>query len=265
LRTFEKLTNRYELTCTLLAEESLHFGSGLASATTDAPFILENGIAFLPGSGMRGALRSRVESIARGLPNTERCCILFEDKDSPNCDAGNEKRRKLWESASPRELDELIQKGLSLCPVCELFGSTIKAAKLKISDAVPLSNAWQITRRDGVGINRDTGTAEEHIKYDFEVLGRGCRFTCRIFLENAETNDLGLLYILLSEWKAGLDMGGKKTRGLGRVRMESFEVKWFEDMTAFLRGTVLTDVKVFEKALRDGFEAFLKSGGKGNA
>ena len=126
MSTFEKLDNRYELECTLHAEEGLHIGTGIASTSTNAPFITQmGGETFLPGSSLRGAMRATIERIVRSLFVTPRCCILFEDNDAALCDAGNKDRRKMYESASGKKLDELID-GLHLCPMCELFGSTLK-------------------------------------------------------------------------------------------------------------------------------------------
>ena len=114
------------------------------------------------------------------------------------------------------------------------------AAKFKNGDAKVIENAKQPIRRDGVGINRDTGVAEDQIKYDFEVLDSGVSFQTKLYLENADESDFALLYVLLQEWKRGLDFGGKRSRGLGRVVLKSYNVEFFDpfwdhDLRKFLR------------------------------
>jgi CRISPR/Cas system CSM-associated protein Csm3 (group 7 of RAMP superfamily) len=154
--------------------------------------------------------------------------------------------------------------GPSLCPVCELFGSTIKAGKLKISDAALLNDSEPV-RRDGVGIDRDTGRAVDRIKYDFEALGRGCHFQCRIQLENAEDDDLALLFILLKEWEIGIDAGGRKARGLGRLKLKSYQVEWFVDLASYLSdNTANSEPDRFVAELREAFNRFINlQGGAG--
>ena len=67
MKTFAKLENRYVLACDLASETGLHVGTGVASGDTDSPIILQDGKPFLPGSSLRGALRSTVERIVQML------------------------------------------------------------------------------------------------------------------------------------------------------------------------------------------------------
>jgi CRISPR/Cas system CSM-associated protein Csm3 (group 7 of RAMP superfamily) len=67
MKTFLELTSRYRLHGVLHADEALHIGTGVPSPETDAPVIREHGQPFLPGSSLRGAMRSTVERIARTL------------------------------------------------------------------------------------------------------------------------------------------------------------------------------------------------------
>ena len=77
---------------------------------------------------------------------------------------------------------------------------------------------------------------------------------------------MALLYVLLEEWKAGVDMGGRKTRGLGRVVLESYQVRWIEDLTAYLLGEAQKeDQKAFEADLKSAFRTFANLGGVSDA
>jgi CRISPR-associated RAMP protein (TIGR02581 family) len=256
MNTFIELKNRYVLKGTLRGEEGLHIGTGVPGVDTDAPFIRQGNRPFLPGSSLRGAMRSTVERLVRSLWGPAACCTLFSDPSAGNdCWAGNEdKRKKLEQATSEGEglRRDLVQGKGRLCPVCQLFGSTIMAARLKVTDA-RLKQDQEPVRRDGVGIDRDTETAAEQIKYDFEVLDRGCEFAFSLHLENADDNDL-----------AGMDVGGKKSRGLGRVKLTDYSVEYFDErwsVAKFLsEGMAKEEKNSFEKRLRGKFEALVKSG-----
>ena len=80
--------------------------------------------------------------------------------------------------------------------------------------------------RDGVGIDRDLGSARKGIKYDYEVVPAGARFEIRIIVENAEDWELGLLLLSLKVIERGeLPLGGKTTRGLGWGRLTDLKVE----------------------------------------
>jgi CRISPR-associated RAMP protein (TIGR02581 family) len=268
MNTFIELKNRYVLTGTLRGEEGLHVGTGTPGVDTDAPFIRQENRPFLPGSSLRGAMRSTVERLVRSLWGPAACCTLFSDPSAGNdCWAGNEEKRTKLEQATAegdRLRRDLAQGKGWLCPVCQLFGSTVMAARLKITDA-RLKHDQEPVRRDGVGIDRDTETAAEQIKYDFEVLDRGCEFGFSLHLENADDNDLALLYILLKELEHGIDVGGKKSRGLGRVKLTDYSVGYFDDrwgLSKFLSEGLAKEEKTsFERRLRSKFDALVNAGG----
>jgi CRISPR-associated protein Csm3 len=253
---FDELKNRYILSGRLISEAGLHVGTGVASATTDAPFILQQGAPFVPGSSLRGSLRSTVERILRSLGVGDRICTLFE-RTAADCMSGKKQE----------EQDKEHEKGaLRFCAVCRLFGSTGMASKLKIGDAIQIAKEAKMpVRRDGVGLNRDTETAQEAIKFDYEVLDRGCVFKFPIQLENAQRSDFALLYIVLCELRSGIYIGGKKAAGLGRVRLQDeYEIEYFDEDRGYkLKDYLETGMKrerqkPFEEWLKDQFQKFLK-------
>lgn len=79
--------------------------------------------------------------------------------------------------------------------------------------------------RDGVGIDRDLGTARPRIKYDFEVVVSGACFQIEILAENIERWEIGLLLGVLGFWEQGsLAVGGKSTRGPGWGKLENLTI-----------------------------------------
>jgi CRISPR-associated RAMP protein (TIGR02581 family) len=238
MQTFAELKNRYVIQCTLASEAAIHVGSGEASDTADSAALRQADRALLPGSSMRGALRSLLERavVSLRLPAKVKPCVLYAEPETlaglnlpgVECLANDTGFPKLSAEEQERKLagdDEV------LCDLCQLFGSTVMAGRLKTLDATPAmaGGAESIFAvRHGVGINRDTHTAQEHIKYEFEVAEKGPDYSFRLEIENATERDFALLYILLMEMQQGFAVGGKKNQGLGRVRMTGYTVSYFD-------------------------------------
>src|ERR1022692_2573065 len=231
MTSFLELRNRYVLECRLLQLAGIHVGTGVSGTDTDSPFIRQGKTAFIPGSSLRGVMRTTVERMARSLGGGPRCCVLFEDAEDVHCWAGNEARKREFERANAKQRTKLLgSEEFHLCPVCRLFGSTLRAAEMKVSDAHFAGREPSMVRRDGVGIDRDTETARPKIKYDFEVAepGEDCGLKFSIQLENAGTIEMGLLYVLWEEMERGFSIGSKKARGLGAVKLKVEKVNYFD-------------------------------------
>lgn len=272
MTTFVELKNRYLIRCALRSEASLHVGSGMEGDAADSGFVTRDGKPFIPGSSLRGVLRSHVERILFALfppPNRRSCCLFTEPEDEPPetiCMAGNRAKCEAIQSGR----DPVKPGDLVLCPVCQLFGSTLMAGRLKVSDALqPAGREKLPVVRDGVGIDRDTETAREKIKFNFELIDPGADFEFELHLENAGSTDFALLHIMLSELERGMDVGGMRNRGLGRVRLTGYAVNCFdleEDLTgfhAYLRDGTLKAVGRgdFAEQLQSCFQGMLSGSG----
>jgi CRISPR/Cas system CSM-associated protein Csm3 (group 7 of RAMP superfamily) len=83
----------------------------------------------------------------------------------------------------------------------------------------------RIETRDGVAIDPKSGIAEDHKKYDFEVLPAGTTFPLRVDLLLPEGDDeaarlTGLAAALEAFSSGDAGFGARRSRGLGRVRAE---------------------------------------------
>lgn len=228
VRTFEVFHSRLILRGKLVAESGLHLGAGgsLEPVGSDSPVLRDAlGRPYIPGSSLKGVLRSTVERLIRGI-NPGRsgrvwsCDILQESCVNP------QERKELKEKFEDDErfTQALIEKS---CSVCRLFGSPWLASRALIKDLY-CTAGWpgQIEVRDGVGIDRDTETAAPRIKYDYEVAPRGIAFDLELVVENAEGWDPGLLFVGLRELDQGrASLGGLTSRGLGRVRLDWREME----------------------------------------
>ncbi|GIU84527.1 MAG: hypothetical protein KatS3mg008_1302 [Acidimicrobiales bacterium] len=160
---------------------------------------------FLPGSSLKGVLRTGAEQLARATGGA--ACDPFS-RDS--CGRRDDRER---------------------CEICLLFGSTRGAGVLMVDDALPwrLEDRSDVRKekleavldrsvvRHGVGIDRSTGTAARGVLYDFEALVDPVFFGS-LRLRNPDGRQLaltaGALRMLAEDM---LRVGGMGSRGLGRV------------------------------------------------
>jgi CRISPR-associated RAMP protein (TIGR02581 family) len=107
--------------------------------------------------------------------------------------------------------------------------------------------------RDGVGIDRDLGSAKTGIKYDFETVPAGAKFRITIVVENAEEWEAGLLLLALKAIEKGeLPIGGKTTRGPGWGELVELNVQYVgkDTLLAYLTGKVQPEPKDPTQLLR---------------
>lgn len=223
---------------------AFHIGGGKATqSSSDSPVVLTpEGHPFIPGSSFKGALRSTVEKIVPGLPPEGEwysCALIdinnedveaIEARYKRVCSTGRQKyyadRRRNAPTRAERDL--IPQQALKdLCDTCQLFGSPYSAAHLVVNDLyMPVDAVNDIVQmRDGVAIDRDSETAKDRLKYDYEVVPASATFEVEIALDNATTKDLQLISIGLSEYVSGFGtIGGKRSRGLGACLLDDLVV-----------------------------------------
>jgi CRISPR-associated RAMP protein (TIGR02581 family) len=239
-----QLVNECVIELHIIPEGPILIKSGIATLSgPDMAFvkIWRNGVeeVYLPGSSLKGVLRSHAERIARTLNERAACdpfakegpatfcgncfeAIKHSKKDMPN-------HLKPYELPDPaRQPNELNQRVYAdSCPICRLFGSTWYAGRLATADAYAVGQAPRPQPRDGVGIDRFTGGAASGVKFDLEVVTEG-RFATTLHLRNFELWQLGLAGFLLQDLKDGLlRIGASKSRGLGKVRGEVQSVRLY--------------------------------------
>ena len=173
---------------------------------------------YLPGSSLKGVLRSHAERLARSMTLVgDGACNPFGRPD------GND--RPCWQclgdqDAPRREQVSAARAYRVLCPVCKLFGCPFLVSRIRISDAYLVGRPGRgpLPRRDSVGIDRRRGAAAEGAKYDFEYWDGG-PFRAQVTVRNFELWQLGLLAHLLHGLDKGeIPVGFGTRRGLGRVR-----------------------------------------------
>lgn len=231
---FRESLNQITLTFTLTPSGPLLVKSGREAGAdptlVDMNFVrtyragFERPTVFIPGSSLKGTLRSYTERVLRTVlgEGPGKCCNPFElEAHAPTCFCG---KRLENDTDTPKRYRES-------CPACRIFGNTALGGRLAISDAYPpdekLAETNQTEQRDGVAIDRILGSVAVG-PFTLEVVTRGA-FQTTLTLENFELWQIGLLAVALRDLGTGLcPIGFGKTRGLGRVSVtyNAFEVAY---------------------------------------
>ena len=150
---------------------------------------------YLPGSGLKGVLRSRAEQLTRTLlPHVPVCDIFAEDQPA----TGLRSCTKTVPEKDSRVVPP-VERYARACRICQLFGCGGLAGRLSVSDAYLLPEPKPMFgTRSGVGIDRYRGAAASGALFFYQVLERGM-FEFTLTLENFELWQAGLLAFALHD------------------------------------------------------------------
>ncbi|UNQ73760.1 RAMP superfamily CRISPR-associated protein [Infirmifilum sp. NZ] len=205
---FDKLEVLTRITGTLVNVSPLRVGAGreapLGSTVDTAPlrvvFADGKSVPYIPGSSLKGVLRSLAESIAR---------------------ARNMPVHSPWDPEAREEGDDG-----TYCVICGTFGSTRLASHVRVYDAYPEGFFAPTFVKTGVGINRDFSGAQPGILYTEEQVAPYVRWkfmmdivNIRVFPQPADERG-GLLRELLELLANGMvQVGARRTVGYGLIRL----------------------------------------------
>jgi CRISPR-associated RAMP protein (TIGR02581 family) len=220
--------SRLRVTARLIFDTAWRIGSGREGEVSDLGVLLDaSGQPLLPGSSLKGRLRSTCESLAPTLGLT--ACLLNSLATRVDCASDVQ-----WYRDHREEYQDSLKRGPDhqlawidryTCDVCKLFGSPVQAARLRCTDGRLIdSHAAAVRVRDGVVLDRDSHTAVDGLKYDYETVAAGAVFEIVLELDNPAPRDEALLGAALFEWCSGSSLGGFTSRGLGRFHLEQLDV-----------------------------------------
>lgn len=222
------MRKRYLFYGEVTAQTALHIGSGRGDLRTDATVVKElrdgSEEPFIPGSSFKGVLRSAVETLTVGLPSVQTCQLTAGRSKCLSVD--RERQEQVRAAQERQESENILDKMIldRLCHTCRLFGSPFRAAKVFVRD-LPLNKEKKTELlseiRHGVGIDRDTATAREGVKFDYEAVPSQNIFDCELIVESPDELDLPLLAVGLREMQLGqITLGGNTSRGVGRIQLK---------------------------------------------
>lgn len=221
---FDVFQNRIIITGELVTETPLHIGAGkneMEVGAADNQVVKDYlGRPYIPGSSLKGVLRAYTERIVRTLAETG-----FKGGELWACDVLDKQHNCVHDLKKGMDEKEIYNRH---CSVCKVFGSPLLAGKFQVKDLSVTEDGWDnwYESRNGVSIDRDSGTAANGLKYETEVVPADTLFELEIVLENLSPRDkfiaaIGLKALLQGE----LTLGGMTSRGLGRVRLIEARVK----------------------------------------
>lgn len=234
---FEKLKKRSILKFEVEAITPLHIGSGKSEfepTAVDLPVIRNvESVPYIPGSSIKGKVRSEAERIAREQMPGEKVC------ESPYVE---------------RMCGSKVSKEEELCIICKMFGTAVGgvsrsaseegvqeedfqeitsrrsrekrgiscASKVRFRDAYVVGAPPKMEIRQGVAIDRRTGGVAQG-PYTVEGVSVGTKFDLEVVCENIEENELKLLCAAIKSVKDSA-LGGLSSRGFGKVTIKLMEV-----------------------------------------
>lgn len=214
---FDRFREYYKIKGVLVNLTSLSIGMGRGMmGATDNPVVKRGAVPYIPGSSLKGALRSEAERYARSTFGEESVCDILNPE-------GERGELKLKERANKQG------NAYRPCVVCRVFGGPTLASHILVYDAFPLDGSYSLSVRRRVSINRLTGGQHPGRLFDVESVNPGCRWSLELALDNLdpfqdseEARVLRHLFSLIHN--EGLPVGGKRSIGLGVVKLVSAEV-----------------------------------------
>jgi len=214
---FDRLEVLTRVTGSLVNLTPLRVGVGrepmLGSAVDIAPlrvrFADGKTTPYIPGSSLKGVLRSLAESILRAQGKHVHDPWNFEAVEGE-------------------------AEGEGFCLICGTFGSTRLASHVRVYDAYPEGEASTFTKT-GVGINRDFRGVQPGILYTEEQVAPFARWRFMMDVINIRvfpqpSDDRGKLLRQLLQLLAGgmVQVGARRTVGYGLVRLERGRYEVYE-------------------------------------
>jgi CRISPR-associated protein Csm3 len=232
---FDKFVNRYIVEADLKTETAIHIG---ASSEEFKPSVVDNqvlkdinGKPYIPGSSLKGVLRSFLERILSTEESLKVCTVNNMClKNVSNA----EERKKISRGKTEQEFAQYIYD--NICIVCKIFGGSNNGAKLMIRDAKIKSdyyfNGFEI--RNGVTIDRDKNTAVEGHLYEVEVVPADTVFSFKAVADNVTEEEWKYILLLLKAMEEGIiEIGGLTSRGLGEFKLENISIERIEGKDIF--------------------------------
>jgi CRISPR-associated RAMP protein (TIGR02581 family) len=215
---FQKLERIIDIPVMYTTEGALAISAGdKPGEIMESPVIKLGGKPVIPGSSMKGALRSTLESMLAQAG--ERVCVPFAAIPRNIRRDKNRQREYLAKIGRIGPCEDMDHP----CPVCSIFGTVGGRAGLMgraiVLDATTKEGEYELMERSHVAITRDTKSQSEGSLMTIEAVDAGSVFRGAIRIVNPEDWQVGAVVRAL-QGVAMLGVGGKKTAGYGALEVE---------------------------------------------
>jgi CRISPR-associated RAMP protein (TIGR02581 family) len=249
------------------------------SISTDAPLLIRSAVEtiagpevgvvltvrdgldqpYIPGSSLKGALRSQAERILRTLQPNSACNPLDDRGPQRSCARRLDERERELQRTDRRQSVSPATAYRDSCAGCKTFGSAALAGRVFATDGYLQGAALPaLVRRDGVGIDRFSGAASLRSRWELEAV-TDVTFGLEVTLQNFEIWQLALVGLVVQDLIAGrLSLGSGKSRGLGRVHgeMQGVELAYLRsERAAAADGNLLGVGALFDDGNRYGYRS----------
>ncbi len=225
--TFERLQDITVLKVRYTTLSALAISAGDQPAEImESPVIKLGGKPVIPGSSLKGALRSTLEAMLAELGHE--VCIPFAA--IPRRYRRREEQQKYTKKLGRRTPCDDTEHP---CPVCSIFGTVGGRAGLSgkalFLDATTVEGDYELIERSHVAITRDTKSQSEGSLMSLQAVDVGATFRGEIRVVNPELWEVGAILRAL-EGVEFLGIGAKKTAGYGdlEIGVEGIEVVRFD-------------------------------------
>ena len=222
-----------QITARLRTLQLLHVGNGQLippRQSSDAPLVK----AFhrvedrptIPGSSLKGAIRSLIEAFTPSCVNKTGDFQIRKNRDYAECSYQQKDRHNQKKPYHQQRL----------CPACQLFGAMGFLGRVQIQDA-PLIKGQMKVHDIPAQFPPKAEDARRHYPHDLsspkeriwpiEAAATGSLFSFTLTYQNLSPADLGLLLLALGEGESPmrLKLGGGKSSGLGSVQFDELVVR----------------------------------------
>jgi len=212
---FDSFRNIIRITGKIKNETPLAIRGGKqAIGPIDNPIVRINGTPYIPGSSLKGVLRSEAERYARSIG--EKVCDIL-NPTGPNGEL------KLKEEKEKKNEEHIP------CIICRLFGGPTIFSRIKVFDCFPSNGKYRTSLIQRVSISRITEAQYPGRLFDVEFVEPGVIFDFMLEIENFEENEQKeaeiLKFILKQLIEGNISLGGMKSVGYGKIRLLKEEVK----------------------------------------
>jgi len=199
-------------------------------------------IPYIPGSSIKGLIRSAVEKVNKTLAIYKKTCTPTSFRES----CGGKFNKAVNRIKNNEELVKFIKK--NYCDVCKIFGTSGFRSNVLFSDCYPISpQSFTLSKQVGASMNRRLGGTDKGSLYQTEYIEPGSEFKFTMIMNNLSSEQIGLLFSgfkLINQSR--VFVGSFTSKGFGQ-----FEIL-FEKIKPIFGGSEVKGIKKVNIPARDG-------------